>query len=219
MVTKDRNGADGAVELLEDERIRSEELTKPEQTVGGDPCTSFAGRQMPPFCKGVKTPLQPARVRLVASDGRELSTLTMQRPLVGLELVYLRAGVPSFQVTVDLMAELGSYSGLATRFAEVRSGTLTWLGAVDVRTGKAVEVAVASTLKTEWKLSPTSGGKEVLQIACRPDFDASESDAGMKFLTTFSRFAFEGDRWQRHTRVRKGCWENDNVFPARAQFP
>ncbi len=217
-VTKDPTGVDGAVELLEDARIRREQL-KPEQRLGGDPCAPVGGAPSPAFCENVKA-LRFARVRLVSSDGVELSTLTLERPLASVEMVHLRTDVPSYQVTVDLTAEFGSYSGPSTRFAEVTNGKLQWLSAIEVQSGKPVPVAVATTLKTEWNLSPTaSGAKEILQIDCRPDFDASPPDADLAFAVTLSRFAFEGDRWQRHTRSKRGCWEVDDAFPTRALFP
>ncbi|HTQ06334.1 MAG TPA: hypothetical protein VMI54_20880 [Polyangiaceae bacterium] len=149
-IMKDPTGVGGAVELLEDARIRPEQL-KAEQKVGGDPCAPVGGAPAPAFCKAVTKALRLASVRLVGSDGHDLSTLPLERPLATVELVHLRADVPSYQVTVDLSAEFGSYSGPATRFAEVTDGKLQWLNAVDVRTGKPVPVSVASTLKTAWK--------------------------------------------------------------------
>ncbi len=220
MVTKDLTGVDGAVELLEDARIRPEQL-KPEQMLGGDPCSPVADAPTPAFCEAVKKALRFARVRLVSRDGLELSTLTLERPLASIEMVHLRPDMPSYQVTVDLSAGFGSYSGPTTRFAEVTNEKLQWLSAIDVHTGKTVPVAGAITVKTAWKLSPTaSGAKELLKIACRPDFDASPPDAAdLVFSIILSRFAFEGDRWQMHTRRKRGFWENDDGFPTRAQFP
>jgi hypothetical protein len=203
---------DGAVELLEDARIRPEQIT-PAQRYGGDPCDPVAAKSSPDFCETVKKALRPARVRLVSSDGRELSSLTLERPLATLDQVYLRSEVASYQVTVDFSIGWGSFAGPLTRFAEVTTGTFHWLRAVDAQTGKPVSVSVASTVKAGWKLSPTaSGGKELL-------FDTSKPDAPVTASHTLVRCAVEDGRWLRYTRTGKGCWENDVPIPTRAVFP
>jgi hypothetical protein len=208
-----------AVEFLEDDRIRFEQLPRDGGVLGGNPCDPVLEEPVPRFCRTVKGRLRPARLRLVTDDGRDLSTLEMERPIASVEPVALRAGIESFQVTVDLSAGFGSYSGPLSKFAEVSNGKLRWLATQDASTGKTTDISVMSSLKTAWRLAPAVGGdREILEVACRPDFDASTTDAGMDFLVRLTRYAVEGDEWHRYVRVEKGFWEDDAKFPDRSRF-
>jgi hypothetical protein len=220
VVKREVDGIDGLVEFLEDERIRLEQLPRDGNVLGGDPCKPVLEEPVPVFCKAIKGGLRPARLRLVSADGNQLSTLEVARPLAAVEAVALRAGVTNIQVTVDFSAGFGSYSGPVTKFAELKNGTLGWLGALDAATGRMADIVVMSSLKTAWKLTPAvAGGREILEVACRPNFEASKSDAGMEFSVRLTRYAIEAGEWHKYVRVEKGFWEDDDKFPARSQFP
>jgi hypothetical protein len=209
----------GAVEFLEDDRIRFEQLPRDGGVLGGNPCDPVLEELVPPFCRALKGRLRQAQLRLVTDDGHELSTLEIERPIAIVEPVALRADIASFQVTVDLSAGFGSYSGPLSKFAEVKDGTLRWLAALDASTGKTTDISVMSSLKTAWKLAAAVGGdREILEVACRPDHEAPTTDAGAEFLVRLTRYAVEAGQWQRYVRVEKGFWEDDDKFPDTSRF-
>jgi hypothetical protein len=163
--------------------------------------------------------VQPAILRLVDATGQELNSLTLERPMAKvLKVQLVRGAPPTYQVTVDLDAGFGSYSGPLTQFAEVRDGKLAWV-MVAQDSGEPRALAVMSSLKTAWKFVGAPGQRQILSVACRPDFDNSPPDGPMTFNISFRRFAYEDSRWRMHVRTVPGCWENDEPFPPRTSFP
>jgi hypothetical protein len=130
-----------------------------------------------------------------------------------------RGAPPTYQVTVDLSAGFGSYSGPVTQFAEVRDGKIVWILAVP-DSGEPFRLSLMSSLKAEWKFIGAAGQRQILSVSCRPDFDNSPPDGPMNFNVAFNRYAYDGTRWRVHVRTIPGFWESeDGNFPPRSSFP
>ena len=178
------------------------------------------------LCASIRSrPLLPALVRLIANS-LVVEQWTMKREQTRLAIEHLYPGDrPTFLVTVDYSIGWGSYAGPSTRFLELRDGRAHWLQAVDTRTGRADTVQVASTLKTKWQfLRLEDGGKDILQAACRPDFDrwekarkrGKEDDS---FLIEYLRYHFDGRQWVKRVRTEPGYSDFEEGFPNLAKFP
>lgn len=220
-------GTSPSVQLLEDARIQPSMRQAIGEAYAGDPCAADPpARVLARLCsEHPRRPLRPALVRLVDPSGRGIDSVAMERPLADVSIAYLYGDDtrPTFPVTVDLSAGFGSYSGPATRLADVRGGRLEWLTARDAATGKTDTITLATALKTAWRLVPAGGGRlDILQVLCRPDFDApAGSDIAAQFILTFERYSWDGSRWVRYSRSEHGFWEfeGEETFPERTRFP
>jgi hypothetical protein len=90
------------------------------------------------------------------------------------------------------------------------------LSAKKEKSGKLVKISVMKSLKTDWKIlpSPEGKGKDIYQIACRPDTRFED-----EFLLIYTRYHFNGTNWIKHERRENGFWESGNIFPYRTNFP
>jgi hypothetical protein len=221
-----RDGIDGRIELLEDARIRPEHREAIRQAWGFPPCGAPIDSALTTLCRDLGGDSLPsAVVRVVSVDGTEIDRRALERPLGELSTVRLYGDArPTYLVTVDLSAGMGSYSGPLTRFAELYDGRLRWLLAARLPDESSDTLTVAVTLKTGWRFWPRAdgAGQDILLVACRPDFDAPTApDSDAKFRVTFTRFSFERGRWVERARSEPGFWENedDSSFPPRTSFP
>ena len=224
-LTQARDRIAGRVELLEDARIKPAMRQAIRESYAEDPCSGDSRALLPQICRDGEPRVLAALFRVVDGTGKTLAARRLERPLAELTVARLAPDAnQTYLLTVDLSAGIGSYSGPVTRLAEVRGGRLRWLTAYDAASGRADTVHLVSTLKTAWRFAPgTRGvGREMLQVACRPDFNAPP-DAAVEqaFIITFERYAFESGRWVRHARSEHGFWEMDGEesFPPRARFP
>lgn len=207
----------GRIELLEDARIRPAMQKAITEAYGGDPCENGSDTVLKSLCTPGHAALRPAVLRLLDARGRVLATQVAERPLANLAVATLY-GSPrrSYMFTVDLSAEMGSYSGPYTRLAEPDGRSFGWLVADSA--GVADTITLVSTLKTDWRAvaRPDGRGDDLLMVRCRPDLSVRDSAA---FVLTFQRFTFDGQRWMLYSRQEPGCYESDEPFPARSKFP
>jgi hypothetical protein len=152
-----------------------------------------------------------------------LDTTTVERPIAELSLLdSSTTGSPLYAVTVDLSAEMGSYSGPYVRLLDGRARRFEWVRARDTHTGELEEIHLPTTLKTAWRLVRRDDGRgsDILLVACRPDFEATASSHSTRlFRITYTRFAFEQAEWRMQRRSTPGFWENEGDFPVRSSFP
>ena len=155
-VTAEQDGVDGRVELLEDARITPGQRSALERWHHGAECDGTIVE----VCRSVESyELMLSRFRLVDHNGSELGLRELEEPFAEVELVYLGPDRrPTYMVTVDMSIGAGAYNGPVTRFAEVSRGALHWLTAVDA-SGHVEEIAVMSSLRTAWHLTPRLDGR------------------------------------------------------------
>ncbi len=212
-LNKELNGVDGWLQVMIDARL-SEKLRKEMWGVGD---WAFVIPEDDPQYKVFSaTPPQNAELQIVDPRGQLLAREVLERPLAKVEEERLRAGRPTFLVTVDYSAGMGSYAGPATLLLEVVNGNLHWLEAMNADTGKRKMIRLPKTLKSDWRFSPTGAQQDILQVLCRPDDLAGSSD----FSVVYIRYHFvEGAGWQMRKRVKKGLWQSDEPFPQARLFP
>jgi len=219
------DGVDGRLELLEDARFTSGLRA---QFWGVQDAAMYCAEVYDSnraFCTSAeRAPIEPALLRVVDADGRELAVAKQERALSELRVERLRGegGRPSYAVTIDYSVGMGSYAGPETRFAEIRNGRLVWLRSVDAQGKNPEPIRLATTLKSAWKIVPgkPAGTPEILQCASRPDMThAAPGDASLPFVLELTRYVFDGARWRRYRRASPGFWESDAPFPERARFP
>lgn len=208
------DGFSGRVELLQDSRL-TPDLAKLLWGSGGPELALDPGD--PLYKELTALPLKDAAIRLVDQHSRTIQELTLKREqaLIGAEL--LHPGFRTILVTTDLSAGFGSYSGLFTELIDVSRGRFEFVDARDAQSGARSPIYLGNTLKTAWKLvaAPGNSGKskDILEIACRPNADASV------FYLTYSRYSWSGTEWVVFTRRVPGMWEADEPFPASERFP
>jgi hypothetical protein len=201
-LTKQTNGIDGELRVLQDARLTPS--LKDQMWGTGDAGADTAS-------------LQNATVRLVRADGLLVQSEELERPLSRVESVHLYADRRStYLLTVDYSAGFGSYSGPATFLLEVRSGRLAWMAAKDPRTDRTERISLANTLKSAWRVvgARTGSGKDLLQALCRPDFETEG-----EFKMIYVRYFYDGKVWQERVRQTKGFSEFEDGFPDVKLFP
>ena len=201
----------GQLLLLQDSRI-NEKLRGSMWGIGGVDLLDEKDRVV--FADG-----PPRRAVLMILDAKGDVTYDKQLDciLAGLEKIkFYPAGRFSYILTEDKSIGSGSYAGLVSSFLEVIKGRPRWLSAKKEKSGKLVKISVMKSLKTDWKVlpSPEGRGKDIYQIACRPDTRFEE-----EFLLIYTRYHFNGKNWIRHERRENGFWESENGFPLRTNFP
>lgn len=209
-LAKKLNGVNGEIQLLQDARL-SAELR--EKTWGRMPI-EMAELENPasPF-KG--DPARCAILRIVDRVGRVTEEKRLDKPLASMKEANLYGDDRiTYLVSVDYSAGWGSYSGPITSLMEVAGGKLKWLEAVDEVTGQPEPINVMSSLKTAWKVTdaPRGTAKDILQIACRPDWSAPVSSVGdVDFFLIYTRYSFNGKTWVISGRREKGLAELDEL--------
>ena len=210
------DGFDGRLELLDDMRLTSD-LGKMLWGSGGP---EMALDENDPHYKDfTSTPLRKAVLRLRNAHRIIIAETTLEREQARVRFERLHPDLRTILVTTDLSAGFGSYSGPLTELLEVAGGRLETVVARNTESGLSKPIRLLSTLKTAWKLVPATGDqnnlKDILEVACRPDFDSKEA----KFFVTYTRYHWDGKEWIVLTRKVHGFWEDEGSFPALGQFP
>jgi hypothetical protein len=212
-LTPATDGFSGRLVLLEDERL----TTDLDKLLWGSGGVEMALDSADPRYKAlISPPLRPALLRLQDGSSNTVAEMKLERELARISTASLHAGRRTILVTTDLSAGFGSYSGPSTQLLETSDGKLETVEARDEISGKSEAIQLPSTLKTEWKVASEAAGgaaKDLLEIACRPNVDASV------FYNTYIRYHWNGKEWLKYSRRTKGMWEADDPFPADARFP
>ncbi len=216
-LTAASDGFNGKLELLEDARLTS----ALEKTLWGSGGPEMALGENDPRYKDLTTNLLlNAVLRLKDEHGKIVAKTELEREQARIRFERLRPGRRAILVTTDLSAGAGSYSGPVTELLNVTAGRLKTVTAKNAESGLSEPIRLMSTLKTAWKLVPTAGSqtkqKDILMVACRPDFDAEDAN---DFFVTYARYHWDGKGWIVLIRKVHGLWEDDNGFPALDQFP
>jgi len=216
-LTAASDGFDGKLELLEDARL-TPALGK---TLWGSGGPELALSENDPRYKDLTSNLLlNAVLRLKDAHGKTVAETELEREQARIRFERLHPGRRSILVTTDLYAGSGSYSGPLTELLNVAGGRLKTVVARDAESGLSEPIRLKSSLKSAWKLAPAAGAhnnlKDILKVACRPDYDAEYAD---NFLVTYTRYHWDGKEWIVLNRKVHGLWENDNGFPAQDQFP
>ena len=213
-LTSTSDGFAGRLELLEDARL-TDDLDKVLWCSGGP---EMALDEKDPHYRQLTTvPLQNALLRLKDQHGNKIQEMELEREQARIRAESLHPGHHTFFVTTDLSSGFGSYSGPLTQLLDVSHGRLYVVNARDAKSAALEPIHLASTLKTAWKISSVNGGsteqKDILEIACRPNADASV------FYVTYTRYHWNGKEWINFTRRTRGFWETDDAFPSPDKFP
>lgn len=208
------DGFNGRLVLLEDKRL-TPDLDKLLWESGGP---ELALNPTDPRYKLLTSPpLQPAKIRLLNDSSNPVAEMKLERELARIEPVPLHPGHRTILVTTDLSAGFGSYSGPFTELLDLRQGKFETVTAQNTESSDQQPIRLASTLKTAWKLSPagnhSNAAEDILEVACRPNADASA------FYITYSRYHWTSHGWIESSRSARGWWEADEAFPPSAAFP
>ncbi len=213
-LTSTSDGFAGRLELLEDTRL-TDDLDKLLWASGGP---EVALDEKDPRYKQLTTvPLHNALLRLKDQNGNEIQEIKLEREQARISAESLHPGHRTILVTTDMSSGFGSYSGPLTELLDVSYGRIDIVSARDAKSGPSETIHLASTLKTAWKISPVPGDlgaqKDFLEIACRPNADASV------FYVTYTRYHWNGKEWITIMRKARGFWESDKPFPPADKFP
>lgn len=161
-------------------------------------------------------PLLEARLRLVSSAGDEIAHEDLGYPLAQIKKATLKGlPEPAYFLTIDETAPMGTYSGPATQLLQPAKQQLKPMSYRNAD-GKVQPLTLAHTGKADWKVAtPATGGvDELLQVSSFMEGD-SEDD----FTTRYQTYRFVDGLWQGASIQKKGYWDMDSEFPARAAFP
>jgi hypothetical protein len=216
-LTAASDGFIGKLELLEDARL----TPALEKTLWGSGGPEMALDQNDPRYKDLTTNvLLNAVLRLIDAQGKTVSRTVLEREQARIRFEKLYPGRRAILLTTDLSAGSGSYSGPVTELMTADGGRLKTVVARDEESGSSDPIRLMSTLKSAWKLVPAAASKntqkDILMVACRPDYDAEYAG---DFILTYTRYHWDGKGWIVLNRKVRGSWENDNEFPALEQFP
>jgi len=175
-LTKALHGIDGTLSLL----------GCPEQSLAGTPVWNSSA-----------DPNKRAILRVMNDTGRALDRLLLGSSSARLERDVLRSdGRPTFLVTEDLTAGMGTYSGPATTLYDVVDAHLA-----PVLTKDGKPISGGRTMHATWRLEPRGKGKDFLTANISPNF---APDGGVSFETRFTRYAYTKDGWVAITRTEPG---------------
>jgi hypothetical protein len=165
----------------------------------------------------------PAVLRIVGLTDSVVIADTLKRPVATISLSReLNGEPPWYELMVDYSVGWGSYAGPITSFIRVRGGRLESLQATGQSTGKTDTVFLMRSLKTDWRfyVSPKTGTLNILEVACRPHWNASNRDT-VEFNITYTRFYPKADKWMKVKKTVKGFWESEDKssFPDVSKFP
>jgi hypothetical protein len=218
VLTNTIDGFNGKLELVQDARI-TPALEKALWRMG--PPDMVLGEKDPLAKNLAARPLRNAVLRLRDANQKVVAEKTMDGALTRIRFAALIPGRRTIFATTDLSAGLGSYSGPDTELFQVEGGQLEPVQVRNAATGEMGPITLAATLKTDWKLVPAisgpAGQKDILEAACRPDFD-SPGTSEQKFWVTYMRYHWDGKQWIGYSRRVHGFWEADE-FPSLAHFP
>jgi hypothetical protein len=217
-------GPEGKLELDEDSRITPAARASFQRGLPDDACARPLTDAVRTFCDSIRhQPLHSAMVRLIDSAGHELDTALLERPIANLMLVIDDPGNLRrvYGVSVDLTADMGTYSGPYVRLLDQHARRFDWLRARDSVTGDVAEVHLVTTAKAAWQVVPGPDGasNQILAVSCRPTFADAKTGTKDGFAIDYYRYAFKGNELVRHLRTERGFWEDDDNFPPRSRFP
>jgi hypothetical protein len=143
--------------------------------------------------------------------GQLLDSLALEKPLARLDPVPLRGtSVPTYLVSVDWTAEMGSYNGPATFPVQVKLPHLERVEASN-SDGKLEPIRLALTGKAAWKKVRAGSVDDLLSVSCQPQ--------GGNFVIFYRRFHTTRSGWKVRARTKPGFWESDEDFPGIQFFP
>jgi hypothetical protein len=203
-------GANQTVQILQDSRL-TQGMADQMWFASTDPGFVF-GEDSPIALSAKKLPLLPAKLVLLDSAGKELSSFVPEdvSPLARIEDRQLPGAI---LVTTDDSAGFGSYSGLRTHLLQATGGKITPVFATDDK-AKSSPIELSKTLKALWRVETRQGSEQLLQIFCDPDFEHADPHAAdMPFVVTYITFRYENGAWHRSERQESGFWESDQEFP------
>lgn len=92
---------------------------------------------------------------------------------------------------------------------------------LDAKAGKERQIALMRSLRTEWRLVPSTlgAGQDIVEVAGRPNFAETTDSKSLEFEVIYTRFHFDGDHWLRFERTEPGYFFNQGDFPSRDEFP
>ena len=192
------HGASGRLELLTDERV------KPDM----DDAQTFD--------------FAHAKIRVANPDGSVSQEKTLERSRATLDKsppLYGKSGRPTYLLTVDYSADMGSYNGPITFLVEVVNGAMHFVPA------NSQPLSLMRSLKTDWKFSLAKSrdaqSTDILEVACRPNNTKrlADDDINNDFTVFYRRYHWNGREWVKCERSRIGFWEDDGNFPKLALFP
>jgi hypothetical protein len=204
-LSKAKNGVDGWLTIESDPRMATE--TKRAE----DGRTKDVS---PPQDNQTQITLENAKLEIVDSRGRLVTSDSLERPLAKIESARLDFGNEIFLVTVDYSIDFGSYAGPVTSLLNIRDAKFVWLKATDADTHKEETVHLPKTLKADWKFVSVSGRKDILEVLCDPDF----TGGGRDFVVTYIRYRFRNGEWIKYAKPEKAFWESDDGFPPSNKF-
>jgi hypothetical protein len=210
------DGFDGQLELLEDARLTLDL----EKTLWGSGGPEMAlDENDPRYSNFTSVPLRKAVLRLRDTHRTVVAEKTLEREQARIRFEQLHPGSRTILVTTDLSAGFGSYAGPLTELLEVNGSRLETVVSRNAESELTEPIRLKSTLKTAWKLVPAIAGqnnqKDILEVACRPDFDSKES----KFFVTYTRYHWDKKGWIVVILRVHGFWEDEGTFPASERFP
>jgi hypothetical protein len=220
LLTTPKDGLNGYLQLLEDERLTPDLHQK--LWASGGPGMALDHND-PLYKRLTMPPLRRAILRLLDERGRVMGQLTLQRELALLQGASLHTGYRTLLVTTDLTHGYGSYSGPITQILDLSQGKLEIAIARNAITGNPVPIYLARTLKTEWRVSadtPRPGAPiDLLEVACRPSANAPLDPSLGDFAIIRTRYHWTGTEWIYARRRAPGFWEADQPFPPMENFP
>ncbi len=223
-LNKTRHGLDGSLRLLEDARITDETRSAPDYFLAqlrnqnddaGDPEKLSRWKLL------LDHPPEPAVLRIVDRRGREVHSHVLDLPFAGLKKNRLYGSdKETFLVMVDFGTGMGTDNGPVTNPVEIVDTGFQWLATVDKATGERKQLLLKQSSKAAWKLVSTlgGGGRDFLQVSCSLPLE-KEGDNQREFVTSFTRFHFNGTDWMKLERRDPGYWESGGGFPAEDRFP
>lgn len=212
-LSQQENGVSGWLQMMIDGRI-SAEVRK--QMWGSGPWSFVLSESDPLYKSFTANPPHNAELRIADAQDHILASESLERPLARIEPVTLQAQTQTFLVTVDYSAGLGSYAGPTTFLLELNGPRFEWVQATSEGPKAMVKVALARTLKSDWKLSRSESGQDILSFYCRPADSVGSGDFELHYV----RYHFDSEKgWLEYERVKKGLWESDEGFPPRRSFP
>jgi hypothetical protein len=160
-------------------------------------------------------PLLDAEVRLLSDSGETLAHKSLGYPLATVEQAPLN-GLPSptFFLTIDQTAPMGTYSGPATQVlvpAQRQLDPVLYLS----ETGEKHPLVMAQTGKAAWQIVAQGNGttEKIVQVS------SASSAENEEFVTTFRSYRFADGQWTSASRQQAGYWDAESDFPAPSAFP
>jgi len=205
-------GIDGALQILEDSRIRPrlrddmwQETTDPDLVLSEDDPLRTAL---------AKAPLQSAHLRLIDATGTVVADQALGVPLGDIDRQQLHDGAPTFLVSADHSLGIGAYAGLETVLMTVEHGQLL---PEALPGGKVLD----RSLKNGWRIvddtnpgpdgSPATG-KLIQAVACHPNWDNPAWAETQEFVVDLTTYSFAAG-WHATTKTAVGFWESDQDWP------